>query len=164
MREHRYSDALGRQRILTCGSEREIARKRLSAIWGPHLQFVVLLERRFVTSRCHDSKISGSQQTVVLHKRREKKTKNDIYDYPVHDALRNKTITHTFLPSFDNANCCLCEERLFRSRNFVTLVTWPQTSPLYWSTSSGFLDLHSLSLHCRLALFANSSEGRARPI
>ena len=79
----------------------------------------------------------------------------------MHDALRNKTVTHTFLSSFDNENGCLCEERLFRSRNFVTLVTWPQTFPLYWSTSSGFLNLHPLSLYCRLAVFANSAEGRA---
>ena len=95
---------------------------------------------------------------------KKKKRKNDIYDYPVHDALRNKTVTHTFLSSFDNENGCPCAERLFRSRNFVTLVTRPQTFPLYWFTSSGFLNLHPLSLYCRLAVFANSSEGRARPI
>ena len=124
MREHSYADALGRQRNVTWDTEREIASKRLRATWGPHPQFFLsTLEKRLVTSCCHGSKISGSQQTEVLHIWQKKKRKNDIYDYPVHDALRNKTITHTFLPSFDNANCCLCEERLFRSRNVVTLVT-----------------------------------------
>ena len=123
--------------------------------------FLSTLEKRLVTSCCHGSKISGSQQTEVLHIWQKKKRKNDIYVYPVHYALRNKTVTHTFLSSFDNENGCLCAERLFRSRNFVTLVTRPQTFPLYWFTSSGFLNLHPLSLYCRLAVFANSSEGRA---
>ena len=31
-------------------------------------------------------------------------------------ALRSKTVTHTSLPSFDNANGCCCEESLLRSR------------------------------------------------
>ena len=38
-------------------------------------------------------------------------------------ALRNKTVAHTFLPSFDNANGRVCQERLLRSRNFATMVT-----------------------------------------
>ena len=33
-------------------------------------------------------------------------------------ALRSKTVAHTSLPSFDNANGCCCEEKLLRSRNF----------------------------------------------
>ena len=37
--------------------------------------------------------------------------------------LRSKTVAHTSLPSFDNANGCCCEERLLRSRNFATMVT-----------------------------------------
>ena len=47
-------------------------------------------------------------------------------------ALRSKTIAHTFLPSFDNANGRFCQERLLRSRNFATMVTWRHTSPLYY--------------------------------
>ena len=35
-------------------------------------------------------------------------------------TLRNKTVAHTFLPSFNNANGRLCQERLLRSRNLAT--------------------------------------------
>ena len=45
-------------------------------------------------------------------------------------TLRNKTVSQTFLPSFDNPNGRLCQERLFWSRNFATMVTWRHTSPL----------------------------------
>ena len=38
-------------------------------------------------------------------------------------ALRNKTVAHTFLSSFDNVNGRLCQERLLRSRNIATMVT-----------------------------------------
>ena len=37
-------------------------------------------------------------------------------------ALRKKTVAHTFLPSFDNANGPLGQERLLRSRNFATIL------------------------------------------
>ena len=40
--------------------------------------------RKVVTSRCHDRKICGSQQTVVLQIW-QKNDKNDMYDFPVHD-------------------------------------------------------------------------------
>ena len=48
-------------------------------------------------------------------------------------ALRNKTVAHTFLPSFDNANGRghLCKERLLRSRNFASMVMRRHTSLLY---------------------------------
>ena len=36
-------------------------------------------------------------------------------------ALRNKTVPHTFLPSFDNANDP--SVRLMKSRNLATVVT-----------------------------------------
>ena len=43
-------------------------------------------------------------------------------------ALRkNKTVAHTFLPSFDNANRRLSQVRLLWSRNFATMVTWRHT-------------------------------------
>ena len=45
-------------------------------------------------------------------------------------TLRNKTVSQTFLPSFDNPNGRLCQERLFWSRNFATMVTWRHTSAL----------------------------------
>ena len=38
-------------------------------------------------------------------------------------ALGNKTVARTFVPSFNNANGRLCQERLSRSRNFATVVT-----------------------------------------
>ena len=38
----------------------------------------------------------------------KKKEKIDMYDFPVYDALRTKTVTYTFLPLFVNANSCLC--------------------------------------------------------
>ena len=45
-------------------------------------------------------------------------------------ALKNKTIGHTFLPFFDNANGRLCQEKLLSSRTFATMVTWRHTAPL----------------------------------
>ena len=44
-------------------------------------------------------------------------------------TLRNKTVAHTFLPSFDNANGRLCQERLLRCRNIATMVTWRHSLP-----------------------------------
>ena len=49
-------------------------------------------------------------------------------------ALGSKTVFHTFLPSFDNANDRLCHERLLRNRNFVSMVRWRHTSPFYCVT------------------------------
>ena len=37
-------------------------------------------------------------------------------------TLRNKTVAHTILPSFDTANGRLCEKRLLRSRHFATMI------------------------------------------
>ena len=36
-------------------------------------------------------------------------------------VLRNNTVAHTFLPSFDNANGRLCQERVMKSRNLATM-------------------------------------------
>ena len=44
--------------------------------------------------------------------------------------IRNETGAHTFLPSFDNANCLLFKKDGW-GWNFTTMVTWRQTSPLY---------------------------------
>ena len=43
-------------------------------------------------------------------------------------ALRNKMLTHSFLPSFDNANDRLCQEEIQN-----TMVTWRHTSPLHFT-------------------------------
>ena len=42
-------------------------------------------------------------------------------------ALKSKTVAHTSLPSFNNTNGFCWEERLLRSRNFATMVTWAHT-------------------------------------
>ena len=52
-------------------------------------------------------------------------------------ALRNKTVAHTFLPSFDDANGRLCHGRLLRSRKLATKVTWRHNSPLYYEQKQG---------------------------
>ena len=51
-----------------------------------------LIEKEVVTSRCHGNKT----------KKRKKKT--CIQSFLCMIALRSKTVAHTFLPSFDNAN------------------------------------------------------------
>ena len=57
-----------------------------------------------------------------------------MYEFPVHDCTQeqnktNKTVAHTFPLSFDNANDRLPQERLLRSRNFATIVTWRHVFP-----------------------------------
>ena len=51
--------------------------------------------------------------------RKKKKKKLTCMTFLCMIALRNKTVTHTFLPSFHNANSRLCQERLrtLRSNN-----------------------------------------------
>ena len=90
-------------------------------------------------SCCHCSKISGgSQETVVCKYGRKKMKKINMYDFPAHYCTQEqKGSPHTFLPWFDNVNRCICQERLLRSRNFATMVTWRHTSLLY----SGWLFL-----------------------
>ena len=41
--------------------------------------------------------------------------KNDVYNVPVHDCSRNKTIPHTFHPLFYDADGPVCQEQLLRS-------------------------------------------------
>ena len=74
-------------------------------------------------SRCHGSKFSGSQQTVVVQiwQKRMKKLTSTTFLFMI--AVRNKTVAHTFLPPFDDANGRLCQERLLRLSNFATMVT-----------------------------------------
>ena len=47
-------------------------------------------------------------------------------------AFMNQTVAHTILPSLHIANGFICQERLLRARDFVTIVTWRHTCPLYW--------------------------------
>ena len=63
-------------------------------------------------------------------------------------ALRNRTVAHTFLPSFDNANGRLCQERLSRSRILAT-----------HGTTHGNVDL-SLPLSIGSLVMVNSVRAR----
>ena len=66
----------------------------------------------------------------------DKRKKMDMYDFPEHDCARNKTVAHTCIPSLDNANGRLRQERLFRSRNFATTSHFPSlfNASLYYLT------------------------------
>ena len=55
----------------------------------------------------------------------DKRKQMDMYDFPEHDCTRNKTVAHTFIPSLDNPNGRLRQERLFSSRNFATTSHFP---------------------------------------
>ena len=67
-------------------------------------------------SRCHGSKICGSQQTVVLGDKKDEKI--DMHDFPLHDCTqKQKGSPYFFLPSFGNAN-----GRLHDSKNFAVMV------------------------------------------
>ena len=80
-----------------------------------------------VTSCCHESKISGSQETVLLQVRHEKKKRKKMacMTFLGVITLRDKTVAHIFVPSFDNAT-----SRLFWK-------TWRHTSPLYKEGAKG---------------------------
>ena len=84
-------------------------------------------------SCCHGSKISGGSQEIVVlqiwQKKKMKKIMCMTFLYII--ALRNKTVSHTFLPWFDNVKGRLCQERLLRSRNFATMVMQHHTTLLY---------------------------------
>ena len=66
-------------------------------------------------------------------------------------ALRDKTIAHTFLPSLDSANGCLCQEKFrLRFRIFATMVTLRHTSPLYSDLAKLF--------NCRIHWMTNCAD------
>ena len=57
--------------------------------------------------------VSGSQQTVVLQIIMTEIAKRlTCMTFLCTITLRNRMVAHTFLPSFDNANGCLCQKRL----------------------------------------------------
>ena len=49
---------------------------------------------RYVTLRCHGSKISGSQQTVILQIWQKKNENVDMYDLTVHDCTQEQNNDH----------------------------------------------------------------------
>ena len=74
-------------------------------------------------------------------------------------VLRNKTVAHTFPLSFDNANERLSQERLLRSRNFATMVTWRHVFPLFLAEvhdANEFFRRPSSSGHARQFFFVYS--------
>ena len=82
---------------------------------------------KVVTSCCH-----GSKNVLILTNYGRKKMKKwQVWISCAWYPLRNKMVAHTFLPLFDTAGGCLCQERLFKSRNSATIVTWHHTFPLY---------------------------------
>ena len=94
-----------------------------------------LQREEVVMPRCHGSKIFW-----ILTKRgpanMAEKPRNLIcITFLCMIALMNKTVALTFLPSLLNANDFICQERLLRSRDCVTMVTWRHTFPLYWENN-----------------------------
>ena len=57
------------------------------------------------------------------YNRKKKNEEIDMYDFTEMIALRNKTVVHTILSSFDSAKDCPRQERLSRFRNFASIVT-----------------------------------------
>ena len=76
--------------------------------------------------------------------------------------LRNKTVAHTILPQFHNANGSLSQESLLRSRNFAPMATSQHTSPGK-ERKRDISFPSSLLLRCRSSLlrpFCNRSRER----
>ena len=81
-----------------------------------------LQRREVVTSRCHGSRLSGSQQTVVQQisqKRKTKKKKNDIYPFPAHHCTEEQNGS----PYFSSIIRECKWPSLSRTRNFANMVT-----------------------------------------
>ena len=88
-------------------------------------------------SCCYGSKISGSQQIMILQiwqKKKKKRKKLTCMTFLCMIELRNKVVAHTmyFSSSFGNANNHLCQEKLLRSMSFASMVMGHHTSPLYF--------------------------------
>ena len=57
-----------------------------------------------VTSRCHGSEISGSQQPWSSKYDRKENEKVVRYDFPMQDCTQKQNGSPFFFPSFDNTN------------------------------------------------------------
>ena len=57
---------------------------------------------------------------------------NQKNDFPVDDCTQEQNGSPYFSLIAGQSKCCLCQERLLRSRNFVTILTWCHTSRLYY--------------------------------
>ena len=70
----------------------------------------------------------------------EKTPKNVCLTFLSMIDLKNKTVAHVFLPSFNNKDSCLRQERLLQSRNVATMLAWSQMSLCCrWGQSHFFL-------------------------
>ena len=63
-------------------------------------------------SRCHGSKFLDLDKPWFNKYGRKKAKKFTFMTFPPTIALRNKMLTHSFLPSFNNANDRLCQEEI----------------------------------------------------
>ena len=81
----------------------------------------------------HSSQPSGSRPPGAKRRSRQKeKTKKpSCMTFLCMITVKNKTVGHTFLLSFDNTNGHFCQDRLLRSRNLATMVTWRHFSHLF---------------------------------
>ena len=70
---------------------------------------------------------------------RKKKRKNALCDFPVHGCTREQNGS----PYFSSIVWRLCQERLLRSRNFATIITWRDISPLFSSDYNGPYPIHA---------------------
>ena len=84
-------------------------------------------------SHCYGSKISGSQQAMILQIWQKKMKCLTCMTFLCMIELRNKVVARTmyFSSSFGNANNHLCLEKLLRSMSFASMVMGHHTSPLY---------------------------------
>ena len=84
-------------------------------------------------SRCHGSKCPDvTKRWSCKHGRKKKGTKKlKCLTFICMIALRNKTVAHFLIPSFDNANSRLCQERVLGCRNFATVYFGNMTSHFY---------------------------------
>ena len=83
---------------------------------------LLIVWREVVTSRCHGSEPWSCRYGRKKNKKKQKKPKKlTCMTFRCFMVLKNKTVAHTFLRLFDNANGRLCQERLFRSTIFAVI-------------------------------------------
>ena len=80
------------------------------------INLLIVWRGEVVTSRCH-----GSEAWSCRYGRKKNTKKLTCMTFRCIIALKNKTVAHTFLPLFDNANGRLCQERLFRTTIFAVI-------------------------------------------
>lgn len=82
-------------------------------------------------SRSHGSKMSTNRGHVNMAEKKKETKKLKCLTFMCMILLRNRTVAHFSIPSFDNVNSRLDQERVLRSRNFATVYLGTMTSHLY---------------------------------